>query len=213
LDSHGVRFVHKGLRSIEEGADVAGPDGIVVNATALGARSLIGVQDTKVHPVRGQTVLVHAPHLHNFLTDTKVHPNGGVTYIIPRPGPDGTVLLGGTSQANNWDTSYDEITAQEIFARCAALEPSLLDKEKVRVLSHNVGLRPVREGGPRVEVEWVNLPLEGALVPRPSDAIAEARKVKVLHAYGFGPAGYQESWGAAEEVMNLLKVKLKDGAI
>ena len=106
--------------------------------------------------------------------------------MIPRPGPEGTVLLGGTVQAYNWDTSYDETTARDIFARCAALEPRLLDKEKVRVLSHNVGLRPAREGGPRVEVEWMKLPLEGALVPRPDSVILEERKVMVVHAYGFG---------------------------
>jgi hypothetical protein len=159
-----------------------------------------------MYPVRGQTILVHAPHLHDFLCDTEstlesrlfsthilssitlvsAHPNGGVTYIIPRSGPDGTVLLGGTYQANDWDTSYDEITAQGIFARCAALEPSLLEKDKVRVLSHNVGLRPAREGGPRVEAEWMKLPLKGALVPRTNDAIVQPRKVMVLHAYGFG---------------------------
>jgi D-amino-acid oxidase len=106
--------------------------------------------------------------------------------MIPRPGPDGTVLLGGTYQANNWDTSHDATTAENIFARCAVLEPMLLDKEKVRVLSHNVGLRPAREGGPRVEVEWMKLPLEGRLVPRPEGAIQQARKIMVLHAYGFG---------------------------
>ena len=115
-----------------------------------------------------------------------VHPNGGVTYIIPRSGTDGTVLLGGTSQVQNWDTSYNEATAQEIFARCATLEPKLLDKEKVQILSHNVGLRPAREGGPRVDLEWMKLPLEGTLVPRPAGATFHERKVMVLHAYGFG---------------------------
>lgn len=36
-----------------------------------GARSLIGVQDVKMYPVRGQTILVHAPHLNHFLTETE----------------------------------------------------------------------------------------------------------------------------------------------
>src|ERR1700736_5903799 len=111
-----------------------------------------------------------------FRTLLSVHPNDGVTYMIPRPGPGGTVLLGGTVQAYNWDTSYDEVAAQEIFARCTALEPRLLDTDKVRVLNHNVGLRPAREGGPRVEVEWMKLPLEGTLVPRPDSAIFQSRK-------------------------------------
>jgi glycine/D-amino acid oxidase-like deaminating enzyme len=121
-----------------------------------------------------------------FKTLVSAYHNGGVAYIIPRPGPDGTVLLGGTFQTHNWDTSYDAETADQIFACCAALEPRLLDKEKVRVLSHNVGLRPAREGGPRVEIEWMNLPLDGSLVPRPDGAIPKERKVMVLHAYGFG---------------------------
>jgi len=212
LESRGVRFIRKSLRSIEEAAEVAGTDGVIVNATSLGSRSLIGVQDTKMYPVRGQTVLVHAPHIHEFLTETAVHPNHGVTHMIPRPGPDGTVLLGGTIQAFNWDTSYDEATAQQIFSRCAALEPRLLDKDKVRVLSHNVGLRPAREGGPRVEVEWMKLPLEGTLVPRPDGFIQQARTAMVIHAYGFGPAGYQESWGAAEEVVYLLNMTLQSAS-
>jgi D-amino-acid oxidase len=121
-----------------------------------------------------------------FRTPVSVYPHGGVTYMIPRPGPDSTVLLGGTTQAHNWDTSYDKETADQIFARCAALEPKLLEKETVRVLSHNVGLRPVREGGPRVEIEWMKLPLEGRLVPRTDGVIPQERKVIVLHAYGFG---------------------------
>lgn len=115
------------------------------------------------------------------------YPNGGVTYIIPRAGPDGTVLLGGTVQPHNWDTSYDEKTAQEIFSRCAALAPSLLDKEKTQILSHNVGLRPAREGGPRVEVEWIKLPLEVDLAPRVEGPVSQVgSKIKVVHAYGFG---------------------------
>ena len=121
-----------------------------------------------------------------FRTLVIVHANGGVTYIIPRSGLDGTVLLGGSFQVHNWDTSYDEVTAEEIFARCAALQPMLLDKENVQVLSHNVGLRPAREGGPRVEIEWIKLPLVGGLVPRLDGSIPQERKVMVLHAYGFG---------------------------
>jgi D-amino-acid oxidase len=110
-----------------------------------------------------------------------------VTYIIPRPGPDGTALLGGTAQPYNWDTSYDGTTAQEIFSRCATLAPSLLDKKETKVLSHNVGLRPAREGGPRVEVEWIQLPLELDLAPRAEGFVWQTgSKFKVVHAYGFG---------------------------
>jgi D-amino-acid oxidase len=34
----------------------------------LGARSLLGVEDTKVYPVRGQVVLAYAPSVNEFVT-------------------------------------------------------------------------------------------------------------------------------------------------
>ena len=112
-------------------------------------------------------------------------PNGLVSYVIPRPGEDGTVILGGTLQPHNWDTSYDQKIAQEILSRCAAFIPELLDPRKTKILSHNVGLRPTREGGPRVEVEWMMFPLDGSLIPHSSQEDSKERTVKVVHAYGF----------------------------
>ncbi|KZP28846.1 nucleotide-binding domain-containing protein [Athelia psychrophila] len=205
LDSRGVKFVRKRLRSIEDVADLAGRTGIVVNALGLGAKSLLAVQDTKVYPIRGQTILVQAPQCTDYIHDTTTYADGGGLYIMPRPGADGTVLLGGTFQRNNWDTSHSEQTAQEIFARCITIEPKLLDKENVRILSHNVGLRPAREDGPRVEVEIIPVPLMGDLVSRFETKPVEKSALRVVHAYCFGGAGYQESWGAAAEVANLVK--------
>lgn len=105
---------------------------------------------------------------------------------MPRPGTEGTVLLGGTFQYDNWDTSHNEQTAREIFSRCAKVEPKLLDKENVRIISHNVGLRPAREGGPRVEFESITIPLAGDLVSRFESKPTEMKKLDVVHAYGFG---------------------------
>jgi glycine/D-amino acid oxidase-like deaminating enzyme len=62
----GVVFVRATIQSIEEpflqpyGAQPVAT--VVVNASGLGARSLIGVEDHKVFPIRGQTVLIWAPH-------------------------------------------------------------------------------------------------------------------------------------------------------
>lgn len=61
-----VAFVRETVQAIEEpflrsfGAQPVAS--IVVNASGLGARSLIGVEDENVHPIRGQTVLIWAPH-------------------------------------------------------------------------------------------------------------------------------------------------------
>lgn len=103
--------------------------------------------------------------------------------MIPRP--DGTVILGGTFQPDNWDTSVNHKTAQGIFERCAALDPGLSLSRGTEVLSHNVGLRPARRGGPRVEVENMQLPLENDLIPVHHSPRTK-RVLKIIHAYGFG---------------------------
>jgi len=123
-------------------------------------------------------------------------------YVIPRP--DGSVILGGTFQHDSWELSVNHRTARRIFERCTALVPDLLPSRGTTILSHNVGLRPARRGGPRVEVEIIQLPLANDLVPCNGIETRPKRSLKVIHAYGFGPAGYQNSWGVAEEVASLL---------
>ncbi len=61
-----------------------------------------------------------------------------------------------------------------------------LNEPTTSVHAHNVGLRPAREGGPRVEAQFVDAPNKGDLDPKLSDASADAKKSLVVHAYGFG---------------------------
>ncbi|THH21228.1 hypothetical protein EW146_g288 [Bondarzewia mesenterica] len=205
LESRRVQFIKRRLVSLDEAGKLAGEGGVVVNATGLGARSLIGVEDKKVFPIRGQTVIAHAPKASEFVTLIPAVKGDVATYLIPRPSPPGMVLMGGTFQVNNWDTSVDIATAEGILSRAKAFVPALADPE-TRILSHNVGLRPAREGGPRVEAQIVELPTKGDLVPKLVQGDDESAKVLVVHAYGFGPAGYQQSWGAAAEAMRSLCV-------
>ncbi|KAI9444753.1 nucleotide-binding domain-containing protein [Lactarius indigo] len=206
LEGRGVSFVRRRVSGLDEASELAGEGGAVINATSLGARSLLGVEDTKVYPIRGQVVLVHAPSVNEcvvFLPEDTTK----VTYLIPRAATPGMVLVGGTFQPNNWDTSLSIPTARDILARAKELVPALAEPT-TRIQAHNVGLRPGREGGPRVEAQFVDLPSEDALVPKLSEASGKARSILVVHAYGFGPAGYQQSWGAAEETVRLLKENL-----
>ncbi|OCH89536.1 FAD dependent oxidoreductase [Obba rivulosa] len=213
LLSRGVQFIRKKVHSLGEVVALAGLGGVVVNATGLGARSLIGVEDQDVYPIRGQTVIVQAPSVKEFISFPMGEPstNGEVTYMIPRPSPPGQVLLGGTYQPGNWDLSVDFPTAKGIIARCSALAPALRSPER-RILSHNVGLRPARKGGARVEAEWRRLPLETEWLSAQDGAEPQEGEVLVAHAYGFGPAGFQNSWGAAAEVMSLIKANLNKTA-
>jgi D-amino-acid oxidase len=104
------------------------------------------------------------------------------TYLIPRASTPGVVLVGGTFQPNNWDTSVSIPTARGILARAKELVPALAEPT-TRIYSHNVGLRPAREGGPRVEAQFFDLPSKDPLVPCVSET---SKTTLVVHAYGFG---------------------------
>lgn len=112
LRSRGVQFHRARLSSLEEAYSLPslGRVRLVVNATGLGAKSLLGVRDEKaIFPIRGQTVLVRAPGVKTcYMQTSSMHPPEGKdgdatsskpameaepTYIIPRPGPEGHVVL------------------------------------------------------------------------------------------------------------------------
>ena len=113
---------------------------------------------------------------------------------------------------NNWDTSSDPEITESIVRRCYNLEPSLapsVDAEDpattIPILKVNVGLRPARTGEARVEREEFTLPLPARhFVPTSTASSQTQRKANVVHAYGFGPAGFQASWGVAEDVLTLV---------
>jgi glycine/D-amino acid oxidase-like deaminating enzyme len=167
-----------------------------VNATGINARKL--VPDESVFPVRGQTITVKGEARGITTVDaspdnpTPESPN--ITYILPRP-HSGTTILGGTKQVGNWSGEANEQTTKEILDRARQFAPELLDKHgEFKVLSVQVGLRPGRKGGARVEVEEVGLPGQKT-----------GERFVVCHAYGHAGAGYQNSIGSARKAVRLLE--------
>jgi D-amino-acid oxidase len=77
--------------------------------------------------------------------------------------------------------------AKGIFERCSTIAPCLKD-EGTKILLHNVGLRPDRKGGPRVEVERISLPLvrSDGLTPTLGEDGEQQQDITVVHAYGMG---------------------------
>lgn len=67
--------------------------------------------------------------------------------------------------------------------------------EGLDVVREGVGLRPVREGGVRLEVEEVGVKVRGR---------GREEEVTVVHNYGHGGYGYQSSYGCAERVVELV---------
>ena len=119
------------------------------------------------------------------LTVESPAPNGDTAYMIPRPAPHGHVLLGGTYQEDNWDTSIDFNVAKRIWKRATELVPDL-NTEKTKIISHNVGLRPARKGGPRIELEWLKLPVVSEFLHGHAKPGQVERRFPIIHAYGFG---------------------------
>ena len=141
----------------------------------LGARFIDGLSDPAVHPQRGQVVVVKAPWLsassalpayspkpkYDIPGFSVVRPQGGrEVYVIPRG--DGTVVCGGTRIVDDWDPKPRPETTKRILERCLALVPQLANPQKcsglvaprvedVEVVGVNVGLRPARRGGVRLE--------------------------------------------------------------
>jgi len=113
-------------------------------------------------------------------------------YIIPRPGPDGLVVLGGTYIKDNWSPLPDLKVSERILRDCYKLDPKLAGSsgtswKDIEVVSHNVGHRPAREGGARLELQE-----RKDLLGSPLTSTAKANGKPggaVIHAYGFGGAG------------------------
>lgn len=199
----GVKFVRKSVASVHEPFDYTQDlpvADLVVNATGLGARKLQGCNDSQVMPIRGQTVVVDAPNVRECVMAVDSSYGSESAYIIPRP--NGQAILGGCFQVGNWDTTIDNDMGKRILERCFELNNDLSPTgkfEDIKVLRHNVGLRPAREGGTRLEIEMLESDKEyeqGAMHP-------------VVHAYGIGPAGFQCSWGMARDVLNLVDEHFK----
>ncbi len=151
--------------------------------------------DHSVVPARGQIVLVRndAGKMLSFSgTDDG---EDEACYIMTRAAGGGTIL-GGCYQKGNWESQPDPNLAVRIMKRAVAACPALTGGkgiEALDVVRHGVGLRPVREGGTRIEKEKVG-------------------GVWVVHNYGAGGAGYQSSYGCARAAVSLVEEALSERA-
>ena len=105
--------------------------------------------------------------------------------------------MGGCNEPGRWEREPDQGTTTSILRRCRELCPELLTggdsgdalNGSFQIVKVQVGLRPAREGGARVELE---------------DHIIDGLSLPVVHAYGHGGAGFQNSVGVANRVTELL---------
>lgn len=114
-------------------------------------------------------------------------------------------MLTTNTKVDEYNTQVNFDLAEKILERCLALDPSISSDgttKGIKVLRHNVGLRPGRRGGPRLEPETVSISIDGgSLNPAFFSAQGGSKRTgTVVHAYGLAGAGYQTSWGVAKEV-------------
>jgi D-amino-acid oxidase len=197
--SHGLEGVVKeAKRLVSEKEGVKGEDVFaLINCTGLGARHFVGdVEAAKLFPKRGQTILVKGEatmdRTYDDFPPLASTEDDDLVYVIPRPG-SGTTIFGGCGQAGNWDPKVDEKLNERIIEGIKKWElaEELRAKGGARdfdVISSQVGLRPGRKGGPRVEIEGAEK-VEGSWV---------------IHSYGHAGAGYQSSVGCSEKVATLI---------
>ena len=173
------------LESLEAAAHIVRGASLVVNATGLGSQDLNDVEDKTVFPIRGQTVLVNAPRFRDENVARCINFTNGPqsVYVIPRA-RTGQVILGGTFDARiSCPMLPDPAVTERILRDAVARVPELLPEDvdasapdawrKVDVVKVNIGIRPARKGGARVELDPKPLNIRG-------------RKVGVIHAYGIG---------------------------
>lgn len=181
------------IKSIKEARTITNNPDYVINATGLGATKIQGVEDKKENfPVKGQTLLVK----NNAKSTVAVQGFPGLPdemlYVMPRR--DGGSIIGGCFRPGDESTDEDKELTARLIRRAIKYVPELVDPKfknnstKIEVERVNVGFRPFREDGVRIEVDL---------------------KYKwLIHGYGASAGGYQGSVGMGREVVEVLKKEL-----
>lgn len=165
------------------------PGAVVVNCTGLMATRIQGIDDpNRNYPVKGQVVLVRNNIEHAVSVSGFEWPNE-MLYIFPRK--EGGCIIGGSFFQDNWDGTEDRNLTRRILTRALQHAPQLVDPlfknnpAFLDIVRTNVGLRPFRDGGVRIEVD--------------------PKRKWLIHNYGAGGGGYQGSFGFAAQVVDLVK--------
>ncbi|SJM85981.1 uncharacterized protein ZBIST_2579 [Zygosaccharomyces bailii] len=153
---------------------------LLFNATGLGLQYEGGYDDA-CYKVRGQTLLLNisGPTPYAFKTVTHQSRNGDWTFVIRRS--DNHYILGGTKQEGDDYPLPRESDTQRLLKSARKIFPDLDTSQVIHV---NVGFRPLRRGGSRVES-------------------SSYPGMQVVHAYGLGGMGFEASVGVAKHALSL----------
>ncbi|KAH8824110.1 nucleotide-binding domain-containing protein [Flagelloscypha sp. PMI_526] len=177
------------------------PDAILL-CPGLAARSLGGLEDQNMYPVRGQVLRLRAPWVDHFLSveGEKDQAEGRLFYAIPRS--SGLVVVGGTRGSNDWFPAARKETTERILQEALGFFPELAPPEiraqraptvedlRSLIVDEGCGFRPARKSGVRIERGTVDA--------------SDGKTIPVVFNYGHGGGGYESSWGSANKTLKLL---------
>ncbi|ODV83620.1 hypothetical protein CANARDRAFT_24856 [[Candida] arabinofermentans NRRL YB-2248] len=158
---------------------------IVINCTGLQYNELKDEPlDPNLIPIRGHTLILenNLPYQVHFDESSPVE-QGEFLMVFPRK--EGGCVLGGIYDQHSplFDESIHDDYVKRLILKAKKHIPELGNDYKL--VKHNIGFRPGRIGGARVELDKFNK--------------------KLIHNYGCGSLGYIESWGCADDVLNILQ--------
>lgn len=186
LERGGKVMRHK-LKSAESAFDVAKQEGLGEDVTVVNCSGTNFGHDAAVKIIRGQTVLVKQQY---GKTVTRQNSDGSWAFLIPRPCGGGTIV-GGSKEIGDMEEAPRAETREKLLRQVVKYFPDFVEGEDAfEILRDNVGRRPYRDGGFRLETE----------------VIADGRR-QIIHAYGIGGRGYETSWAIAEKVVELLNME------
>ncbi|KIW90440.1 uncharacterized protein Z519_09086 [Cladophialophora bantiana CBS 173.52] len=182
--ANGGRILQHRLSNAADAFNLADGDRIGEISVVVNCSGRNFDRDPKMKIIRGQTVLVRQQYTK---TITRQNADGSWAFLVPRPRRGGTIV-GGTKEVDDWEATARPDTRVKLLRQCVETFPDFVDsEEKFEVVQDNVGRRPWREGGYRIEIE----------------SVGPGRTV--VHGYGAGGRGYELSWGAAERILELVK--------
>jgi D-amino-acid oxidase len=149
--SKGGKLVQKKLSSLQEGYQLFPNSQTFINCTGLGSKYLDDVKDSEVHPIRGQVVLIRAPHIKRCRL---IHTGDDAKYCYMIPKGDGTVVLGGTKIKGDYSLQADPEISKNIIDRCVYYMEEDLKDLKLDIVKEYSASRPGRRSGVRLEANF-----------------------------------------------------------
>ncbi|KAI3405532.2 hypothetical protein KGF56_001550 [Candida oxycetoniae] len=190
LVEHSVKFITAELNSLQDINKFVFGRPIIVNCSGTGL-NYYGGNDPKYIPVRGQTLLINPPKECPYMDKTITYQlaDGSWIFVIPRP-LNGGIILGGTKQVGDTCLKIRESDSKHLLQLGKKYFPDLMKatpsgEKYFDIIRINVGLRPMRRGGLKVDLEKHN----GQFV---------------VNNYGAGGMGYELSYGSSLKVLELV---------